>query len=86
MLFVHMANPYSWWALWIEDPGNLRNSFFVKNYYNIWTWIFLMLCLKTKKKQKNQKWCKPSRNSLTEQEAKGKQWKKRKKSGKQKVK
>ena len=83
MLFVHMTNPYSWWALWIEDPRNLRNSFFVKNYYNIWTWIFLMLWLKTKKKtKKNQKWCKASRNSLTEQEANLKQWRKRKKSGK----
>ena len=23
----------SWWALWIGDPRNFHNSFFVKNYY-----------------------------------------------------
>ena len=26
-------NKVSWWVLWIGDPINFHNSFFVKNYY-----------------------------------------------------
>ena len=26
-------NKVSWWNLWIGDPRNFHNSFFVKNYY-----------------------------------------------------
>ena len=28
-------NKMSWWALWVGDPRNFHNSFFVKNYLNL---------------------------------------------------
>ena len=31
----------SWWALWVEDPRNFRNSFFVKTI--VWTWFFFQV-------------------------------------------
>ena len=27
------SHKVSWWALWVEDPKNFCNSFFVKSYY-----------------------------------------------------
>ena len=59
----------SWWALWVGDRINFRNSFFVKNYYlnlNLFQ-VLQSAILKNKSSQKRRK---PPKNFLTQKRKK----------------
>ena len=60
-------NTVSWCALWVGDPVNFHNSFFVKNYYlnlNLFSSIEECSLLKRNKKPFQKRW-KSTKNCLT---------------------